>query len=138
MWQRDFLLFSISLIAVQCFKTRNRLAMDLTERPNFEKYKALRQDLLDLHQERALGSDIVLNENEKSFNSILMGLKADEIARGFQNPFNFTPARHFFDVSKSVESSTLFKLIQKMPKGAFCIQTFLIFLFNFFFVFVLT
>lgn len=117
MWQRKFLLFSINLIAVQCFSTANRSVMDSSERPNFEKYKALRQDLLELHLERALGSDIILNDEEQQFNSILMGLKADEISRGFQNPFNFTPSRHFFDVLKSVESSPLFKLIQRMPKG---------------------
>jgi hypothetical protein len=123
MFQRNFVLFSINLIAVQCFSAVNRSAMDSTERPNFEKYKALRQDLLDLHLERALGFDVVLNDQEKQFNSILMGLKADEISRGFQNPFNFTPSRHFFDVLKSVESSSLFKLIQKMPKGVFCVPT---------------
>jgi Adenosine/AMP deaminase N-terminal len=98
--------------------------MDTSERPNFEKYKALRQDLLDLHLERALGSDVVLNEQENQLNTILMGLKAEEIERGFQNPFNFTPSRHFFDVLKSVESSSLFKLIQKMPKGAFHIKSY--------------
>lgn len=119
---RKLFLFSVNLIAVQCFSAINRTVMDSSERPNFEKYKALRQDLLDLHLERALGADVVLNEHEKKFNSVVMGLKADEISRGFQNPFNFTPARHFFDVLKSVESSSLFKLIQKMPKGAFHIK----------------
>lgn len=126
---RKFLLFSLNLISVQCFSVVNRTiikptVMDTSERPSFEKYKTLRQDLLDLHLERALGSDVVLNEREKKFNSILMDLKADEISRGFQNPFNFTPARHFFDVLESVESSSLFKLIKKMPKGSFYIKTF--------------
>lgn len=120
---RIFTLLSINFIASQCFTPLIRTKMESSERPNFEKYKALRQDLLDLHLESALGSDVKLNEHEKHFNSILMGLKADEISRGFQNPFNFTPSRHFFDVLKSVESSSLFKLIQKMPKGAFYIKT---------------
>lgn len=119
---RKLLLFSVNFIVVQCFSVENRTVMDTSERPNFEKYKALRQDLLDLHLERALGADVVLNEQEKKFNAILMSLKAEEITRGFQNPFNFTPARHFFDVLKSVESSPLFKLIAKMPKGSFYIK----------------
>lgn len=93
--------------------------MDVSKRPSFEKYEALRKNLVDEHLKRALGSDIVLSEREEQFNSILMDLKTDELSRGFQNPFNFTPSRHFFDVLKSVESSPLFKLIQTMPKGIF-------------------
>lgn len=69
------------------------------------------------HLSRALGADVVLNEEEQQLNAIIMDLKADELARGFQNPFNFTPSRHFFDVKSSIESSPLFKLIEKMPKG---------------------
>lgn len=88
-----------------------------TSRPSFERYKELRDDLMNIHQSRALGSDVLLNEEEQQFNAILMDLKADELARGFENPFNFTPARHFFDTIKSVESSQLFQLIRKMPKG---------------------
>lgn len=88
-----------------------------TSRPSFERYKELRDDLMNIHQSRALGSDVLLNEEEQQFNAILMDLKADELARGFENPFNFTPARHFFDTIKPVESSQLFQLIRKMPKG---------------------
>lgn len=119
---RKVLLFSVNLIAVQCFLTGNRSVMDISSRPTFEKYEAQRKLLLSEHLDRALGSDIVLSEREEQFNSMLMDLKMDELARGFQNPFNFTPSRHFFDVLKSVESSPLFKLIRKMPKGAFNIK----------------
>lgn len=119
MWLRKVILFSVNLIAVQCFSSGNRSIMDVSNRPTFEKYEALRKKLLDEHLDRALGSDVILNEKEEQFNSILMDLKMDELSRGFQNPFNFTPSRHFFDVLKSVESSSLFKLIQKMPKGTF-------------------
>lgn len=122
MWLRKVVLFSISLIAVQCFPSENRSIMDISNRPTFEKYEALRRKLLDEHLGRALGSDIVLNEREEQFNSILMDLKMDELSRGFQNPFNFTPSRHFFYVLKSVESSPLFKIIRKMPKGIFALK----------------
>jgi hypothetical protein len=90
----------------------------VSERPSFDKYTKLRHEYVSQHQSRALGADVQLNEEEKHLNAVLMDLKADELARGFDNPFNFTPARHFFSVLKSIETSPLFKLIQKMPKGS--------------------
>lgn len=117
MWIRGVLLFSVTLITVQCFSTENRTTMNVPSRPTYEKYQEVRKKLLSEHLERALGSDVKLNDREKQFNFILMDLKTEELSRGFQNPFNFTPARHFFEVLKSVESSSLFKLIRKMPKG---------------------
>lgn len=91
-------------------------------RPTFDKYEEMRRDFMKQHLSRGLGYDIQLNEEEKQLNEIIMGLKGEELKRGFQNPYNFTPARHFFDVKKNVESSPLFKLIQKMPKGL-CVQS---------------
>lgn len=120
MWLQKVLLFSLTCVVVQCFSIGNRsIAMETFNRPTFEKYEELRAVLLSEHLDRALGSDIVLNDREEQFNSILMDAKMDELSRGFQNPFNFTPSRHFFDVLKPIESSHLFKLIRKMPKGIF-------------------
>lgn len=87
------------------------------------------------HLSRALGADVVLNEEEQQLNAIIMDLKADELARGFQNPFNFTPSRHFFDVKSSIESSPLFKLIEKMPKGCRIFLTYILRILQFFFKF---
>jgi len=117
----NFKVFSfISIfIGCVCLSSSKTLRMDSQpKRPSLEKYHELREEYLNTHLSRALGSDVLLNEEEQQFNTILMDLKAEELARGFENPFNFTPARHFFDTMKSVESSQLFKLIQKMPKGA--------------------
>lgn len=119
MWLHRVALFSALSIAVQCFTPSDRYTM--SHRPSFAKYQALRKSLLAEHLGRALGSDILLNEQEEQFNSMLMDLKMDELSRGFENPFNFTPSRHFFDVVNTVEASPLFKLIRKMPKGIFCI-----------------
>lgn len=116
---REVLVLSVSFIAVRCFTTDDRSSMEESGRPSFEKYQAQRKKLLASHLGTALGADIELNEAEQQFNAILMDLKNEELYRGFLNPFNFTPARHFFDVLKSVESSPLFKLIRKMPKGIF-------------------
>ena len=113
--------FSFISIVVGCISLSSCkiLRMDsLAKRPSLEKYHEMRAEYLNTHLSRALGSDVLLNEEEQQFNTILMDLKAEELERGFENPFNFTPARHFFDTMKSVESSQLFKLIRKMPKGA--------------------
>lgn len=119
MWLHRFALLGALSIAVQCFTPSDRYTM--SHRPSFAKYQALRKSLLAEHLGRALGSDVVLSEQEEQFNSMLMDLKTDELSRGFENPFNFTPSRHFFDVVHTVEASPLFKLIRKMPKGIFCI-----------------
>lgn len=119
MWLHRLVLFSTLSIAVQCLAPADRYRMEESRRPSFAKYEALREELLAKHLGRALGSDIVLNEREEQFNAMLMDLKTDELSRGFQNPFNFTPSRHFFDVLSTVEASPLFKLIRKMPKGIF-------------------
>lgn len=119
---RQILQFSLSLIAVKFYSTEGRANMDYSRRPTFTKYQELREKLVSAHSEHSLGSDIQLSEREKMFNNILMEFKTDELSRGFQNPFNFTPSRHFFDILKSVEASPLFKLIKKMPKGTFTLK----------------
>lgn len=110
---------SLSLIVAESFSVEKKVVMSSSSRPTFEKYKELREKLTEEHSRHALGSDVQLNEREEQFNYMLMDFKADELARGFANPFNFTPSRHFFEILKSVESSPLFKLIRKMPKGIY-------------------
>lgn len=117
MWLHKVLLFSTILAVIHCHSPGKRINMEASPRPSFAKYEVLREKLLDEHLSHALGSDLGLNEKEQMFNAMLMEFKMDELSRGFQNPFNFTPSRHFFDVASTVESSPLFKLIRKMPKG---------------------
>lgn len=90
---------------------------NFSPRPSYIKYQEIRAKFLQEHMSRALGSDVELNEDEQQLNATIMELKADELSRGFENPYNFTPSRHFFDVYKSIESSPLFKILEKMPKG---------------------
>ena len=121
----NVLLTSVNIIVVHCISFANRSSMDASKiRPTFDKYQELRKNLLTEHLGKALGSDIILNEREEQLNSIIMDLKADELSRGFQNPFTFTPARHFFDVAKALEATPLFKIIKKMPKGWFPFKIF--------------
>lgn len=119
-WLQNVLLLSTTWLAVQCLTMENRSEINDATRPSYDSYQVMREKLLAEHLDTALGSDIKLSAPEQQFNDILMELKSDELARGFQNPFNFTPARHFFEVLKSVETSPLFELIRKMPKGTIC------------------
>lgn len=114
--------FSLILIVLRCTSARFIIEMDRSHdescaRPTYAKYEEMRADFMQKHLGRALGFDVELNEDERELNKIIMKFKVEELSRGFQNPSNFTPARHFFDVYKSIESSPLFKLLQKMPKG---------------------
>lgn len=128
MSRKSLSMFSLILIVIQYTSARFIIEMETLNdeqscsRPTFNKYEEIRREFMQKHLSRALGSDVELNEEEQKLNEIIMSLKAEELNRGFQNPFNFTPARHFFDVKKSVESSPLFKIIQKMPKGL-CVQS---------------
>lgn len=115
------LVVSIKLIAeVSSFAPRNNnfSLMETTKRPTYDLYLEMREKLVQKHANHALGSDVKLTEEEEQFNEILMEFKSEELTRGFENPFNFTPSHHFFDVLKSVEKSPLFNLIRKMPKGS--------------------
>lgn len=118
MSRQSLIIFVSSLlIAIECVSASFIVMEKKSSRPTFNKYEEIRKDFMQKHLSSALGADVQLNEEEQQLNEIIMGFKADELARGFQNPFNFTPSRHFFEVYKSIESSPLFKLIHKMPKG---------------------
>ena len=89
-----------------------------SKRPSWEAYKVKRQKFYNDQLSRGLGHDIDLTPDEEKVNSIIMDAKNAELQEGFKTPHNFAPSRHFFDVLGKVNSSTLFKLIRKMPKGA--------------------
>ncbi|CAK1541769.1 unnamed protein product [Leptosia nina] len=78
------------------------------------KRELLLQEGLDM----MLGSDLQLTDDEEQVNDYIMGLKRDEIDFGFVNPQYFNFSKHFFDFRTDVRQSQLFKIIQRMPKGA--------------------
>ncbi|XP_052862136.1 adenosine deaminase 2-A-like [Anopheles cruzii] len=82
-----------------------------------DQYHRERQELVQKEANTALGADIVLNEKEKIVNEHLMSLKRMELTEGFKNPLMFAPARHIFEVLDKINTSPLFKLICKLPKG---------------------
>ncbi|XP_055629266.1 adenosine deaminase AGSA-like [Toxorhynchites rutilus septentrionalis] len=87
-------------------------------RPSFEEFQAQRADFVSQEEKRALGADIVLTEDELKVNEFLMKLKNAELEVGLKTPFEFVPARHLFHVLDKIKNCPLFKLLQKMPKGA--------------------
>ncbi|CAK1590181.1 unnamed protein product [Parnassius mnemosyne] len=77
-----------------------------------------RANLLQKELDLMLGSDMVLTDSEKKANEIFMDLKTRELEYGFKNPQYYNCSKHFFEYNTEIMNSELFKLIQKMPKGA--------------------
>ncbi|CAH2238459.1 jg13096 [Pararge aegeria aegeria] len=85
---------------------------------DFEKVLEERNYLIQKGLDLMLGSEIVLSDNEEKANKIIMELKEKEIDYGFVNPQYYNFSNHFFEYKEQVKKSELFKIIQKMPKGA--------------------
>ncbi|XP_014211256.1 adenosine deaminase 2-like [Copidosoma floridanum] len=64
------------------------------------------------------GSDLVLNDQEQEANKILMEAKHREIDAALTGLSKFLPSENFIQVVEKIEKSYVFKVIQKMPKGA--------------------
>ncbi|XP_045539176.1 adenosine deaminase 2-like [Papilio machaon] len=77
-----------------------------------------RQILLQKELDMMPGSGMVLSDSELKANEIIMNMKLKELDFCFMNPQYFNFSKHFFDYNNEVNKSELFKLIQKMPKGA--------------------
>lgn len=71
------------------------------------------RDLL-MRQEasRQTGGQMVLTPAEKKLDAYLHRLKEQEMSAS-----QFPPAMHFFKAKPLIEKSSIFKLLQKMPKG---------------------
>ncbi|XP_049295380.1 adenosine deaminase AGSA-like [Anopheles funestus] len=112
---------SISLGVLLMALLSSPAAHTIIERParlTPEEYHYQRALLAEQEAQEAFGADIVLTTNESIVNNHLMDLKVDELEKGYINPYNFTPARHFFEVLDQINASPLFQFIREMPKGA--------------------
>ncbi|KAG6438603.1 hypothetical protein O3G_MSEX000084 [Manduca sexta] len=85
---------------------------------DYESVKNTRDELLRQELGMMLGHDIVLSDSELKANEVIMGLKYAELDHAFRQPQLFNLSKHFFEYKDEVKSTKLFKLIQKMPKGA--------------------
>ncbi|XP_050074430.1 adenosine deaminase 2-A-like [Anopheles maculipalpis] len=93
----------------------------IIERPTRQSpddYRNQRALLTRQEADQAFGSSILLTANETIVNKQLRKLKINELAKGYFNPYSFSPARHFFEVLDEINASPLFEFIRAMPKGA--------------------
>ncbi|TRY58926.1 hypothetical protein DNTS_003129 [Danionella cerebrum] len=72
-----------------------------------------RDQMLKQERSERLGGRMELSEDEQRVDVMLQRLKIKEMSTS-----PFPPAKHFFTVRHLIQNSPVFKLIQKMPKGA--------------------
>lgn len=87
-------------------------------RPSITEYMTARSTFITEQRAKELGADIILTEREELANKKIMELKTKEIEDGFATPSTFIPSRHIFEVLNRINSSELFQIMQKLPKGA--------------------
>ncbi|XP_055680029.1 adenosine deaminase 2-like [Lutzomyia longipalpis] len=81
------------------------------------QHEFTRNAVKDFEDRIRMGS-FFLEEDEIRADEIVRAFKMEEIVAGMHNSSNFLPSHHFFRVKEKIEKSKVFKLIQKMPKGA--------------------
>ena len=79
-------------------------------------YLAERKILMDKDTVNRTGQSLVLSDNEKRANAILMGWKRKELDSAFATS-QFIGAESFITAKSKIEQSQVFKIIKKMPKG---------------------
>nr|ALL27025.1 adenosine deaminase [Phlebotomus perniciosus] len=107
-------------VVVWLLATSAVLAFDWTEFRMERKYKDYLQKrsyYLAEEEDRSVGSDIELTAKEQIVNERLMALKRKELAEGLENPAGFIPWNHMFDVLNRINSSEIFDILRRMPKG---------------------
>ncbi|XP_076056100.1 adenosine deaminase 2-like isoform X2 [Oratosquilla oratoria] len=80
-------------------------------------YWSTRKQLLNDEENMMMGHDIVLTDNEKIVNKVLMEAKTKELDTAFHD-LHFPPATNFMKVKGKIEASDVFQIIKAMPKGA--------------------
>ncbi|XP_015250847.1 PREDICTED: adenosine deaminase CECR1 [Cyprinodon variegatus] len=72
----------------------------------------LREALIELEASMQTGGQMVLTDAEQRLDALLLKLKQEEMSRE-----DFPPAMHFFRAKHLIQTSPIFRLLQKMPKG---------------------
>lgn len=73
---------------------------------------AQREMLMRQEASRQTGGQVTLTAAEQRLDAYLHRLKEQEMSAA-----QFPPALHFFKAKPLIEKSTIFRLLQKMPKG---------------------
>lgn len=92
-------------------------AIKMSQRPNLKQYLVKRQHVLDNEYSSSFESDVQLTDKELLANEIIMDAKNYELNEAHKDPYSFRPARHFFEISETLNDSRLHRILQKMPKG---------------------
>ena len=114
-----FLLFILSgLLSISCSKS---ISQTVTTSPQpalaaDARYMKERADLVQADSAIALAADIVLSTEELVLNQNLVALRKEMLA-AYEEANFFPPARNFYKSKEHIESTQLFKILQKMPKG---------------------
>lgn len=66
----------------------------------------------------SLGGNMTLSDKEAVVNNCLMQHKFKELDYAFDNPQYFNMSQHYFVYKNRMRNSKLYKIIQRMPKGA--------------------
>ena len=82
-----------------------------------DAYLAKRRALLQEEWNMTTGGDVVLNEDERKANIVLMKWKAAELNDAMQPSGFFPPAHNFMTAKSTIEESDVYKFIKRMPKG---------------------
>ncbi|KAM4553757.1 adenosine deaminase 2-A [Fundulus diaphanus] len=72
----------------------------------------LREALIQLEASMQTGGRMVLTEAEQRLDALLFEMKREAISAA-----SFPPAMHFFRAKRLIQTSPIFRLLQKMPKG---------------------
>ncbi len=83
---------------------------------DYDQYLIKRDSLLTLDSLLYFDADVTLSSEEKILNKQLKHLQGKMLAHYKANHF-FPPARNFYQSKEHIESTTLFRFINKMPKG---------------------
>ncbi|KPJ11598.1 Adenosine deaminase CECR1 [Papilio machaon] len=75
-------------------------------------------NLIEREVDMQLGSEVILNDDEKLANEILMHWKQKEIEESFRNPQYFNFSKHYFAYKNDIPKSKVYQIIRRMPKGA--------------------
>lgn len=116
---RSTILFGllISVSSGSLFTTLKFQASQSKTRDNLMNFARNRATLLDNELEMSLGYNLSLNPMEEIANEVIVKAKSKEIAEGFFDPSRFSPAYQFQQTLDSIRKTSLYHLMQTMPKG---------------------
>lgn len=111
----NFILLIIGLFA--CSSPQQMVEPQSTKLiTRYDDYLKKRTALLQADSALYFDEDIVLSEKEQLLNQKLVVLQQSMIADYKANHF-FPPARNFYNSKAHIEQTSLFRILQKMPKG---------------------